>query len=302
MNLKRKSVLFVGCGQIGTGLTAILSVERFDFYGLCRAPHKLPHCIRGFQGDYATPGGLDVLKGLRPDMIVVMFKPQSQSVEGYESGFAHAAKRLVKVLDGYTPEATIMVSSTRVFGEADGGWVDEFSPLSTNDPRALAIIEAEQRLLEIGNTTVVRFGGLYGNPDSVRLDRIASGSIAPSWPIRYSNRLHRADSLGFLAHLMEQSADGVTLEPCYIGVDNEPAPMHVVEEWLAEEMGVAYSETAPINHAVSHRRCNNELLKRSGYQLMYPHYRAGYSAVLAARGERRAALDAALSAPRDSRR
>lgn len=227
-----------------------------------------------------------MIRGLRPDMVVAIFKPQSPSVHGYVAGFAHAAKNLVDVLGGYTPEATFMVSSTRVFGEANGGWVDEDSPLSTNDPRALAIIEAELRLLEIGNTTVLRYGGLYGNPVSKRLDRIARGSIAPSWPIRYSNRLHRADSLGFLAHLMELRAAGATLEPCYIGVDDEPAPVHVVEEWIAEEMGVPYSETAPVDHLASHRRCSNALLKRSGYRLMYPHYRAGYSAVLAARQER----------------
>lgn len=260
----------------------MLSIDRFDFYGVCRSPERLPDCVRGFQADYTQLGSLDFLADLAPDYVIAVFKPQSFSVEGYRLGFAAAAENLRRGLGNHVPEGLLMVSSTRVFAEQRGRWVDEDSPLSSSDQQALAIIDAEQRLGELENCSIVRFGGLYGNPASPRLERIAKGEIVPSWPIRYTNRLHRADSLGFLAYLIELRSSGQTLEPCYIAVDDEPAPQHTVEEWLADELGVLTSEVAKPGTG-GHRRCSNALLKRSGYTLMYPNFRAGYQAVLAAR-------------------
>lgn len=175
-----------------------------------------------------------------------------------------------------------MVSSTRVFAEREGGWVDETSDLEREDPRAQAIIEAERALLDSGHTAcVVRFGGIYGAPGGRLLARIRRGELCAPEPVRYTNRIHRQDCGGFLAHLLLAMASGASLEPVYIGVDDDPAPRFEVETWLAREMGIAAGQgvTAPDSRG-GHKRCRNWLLHASGYRLLYPDYRSGYRAVL----------------------
>ena len=71
----------------------------------------------------------------------------------------------------------------------------------------------------------------------------------------------------------------------YNGVDNEPAPTHQVEAWIADAMDVSPaadgSDIPPLMS--SHKRCRNQLLCSSGYELRYPNYRVGYSHVLGMR-------------------
>ena len=55
----------------------------------------------------------------------------------------------------------IYISSTSVYAEAEGGWVDEGSPLARHDERSMALVEAERSALRVGGS-VLRCGGIYG--------------------------------------------------------------------------------------------------------------------------------------------
>jgi len=55
----------------------------------------------------------------------------------------------------------IYISSTSVYAEADGGWVDEDSPIARHDERSMAMVEAERSALGVGGS-VLRCGGIYG--------------------------------------------------------------------------------------------------------------------------------------------
>ena len=55
----------------------------------------------------------------------------------------------------------IYISSTSVYAEAEGGWVNEDSPLAKHDERAMALVEAERSALRMGGS-VLRCGGIYG--------------------------------------------------------------------------------------------------------------------------------------------
>lgn len=253
-----------------------------------RDPSRLPAGFAGYAGDYTQTGSLDFIAGLRPDYVVAIFNPTDRSVEGYCRGFTGAMRNLLKGLGAHRPEAIIMTSSTRVFAEQEGGWVDERSALSQTDPRAEAIIEAERTLLESGHRAcVIRFAGIYGSPGGRLLARLRRGELGPALPLRYSNRIHRSDCAGFIAHLLEGVDAGTELAPVYIGVDDLPAPQYEVESWLLAEMAVKAAPVAPAltdDRPAGHKRCSNRLLRASGYRLTYPDYRSGYRAVLALEG------------------
>ena len=287
--MKRRSVLIVGCGDLGLRAGAQLSQLGASITGVRRNIDRLPATFLGRAANYTRSGSLSFAADLQPDYVLAIFNPADRSVAGYKAGFQHAMDNLLSGLGEHRPRHIIMSSSTRVFAESSGGWVDEHSAVTSEDPWAVAIIAAEQQLLNsVHAASVVRFAGIYGIPGGRLLSRIRRGELCPPEPVSYTNRMHREDCAGFLVHLLQLAEAGKALEPVYIGADNEPAPRFEVESWLASEMGLDHqsaewaSPSTPTQHnSAGHKRCRNTALRNSGYQLMYPDYRSGYGALLA---------------------
>jgi nucleoside-diphosphate-sugar epimerase len=281
--MKRQALLIVGCGDLGLRVGTTLRAEGWAVHGVRRNIDALPAGFTAHRADYSTPGGLQQLRGLRPDTVLATFNPVDRSLAGYRSGFVEGARNLLDALGDHRPARVLFSSSTRVFAESRGAWVEESSPLSRDDERALAIIEAEQLIRDSGHAaSVVRFAGIYGHTGGHLLARIARGELSPAVPGRWSNRIHREDCAGFLCHLLRAAITGEALAPVYIGVDDRPTLQHEVERWLAGEMGVDVGEeTADFRggDAVG-KRCRNLLLHASGYLLRFPDFRSGYRAVL----------------------
>lgn len=286
--MKSSSVLIVGCGDLGNRTADQLIDKNWQVTGVRRTLEKLVPGVAGVRADYTQAGSLAFAEALAPDFVLATFNPFDRSEAGYIKGFSVAMENLLLGLGGHRPRHIIMSSSTRVFAEREGGWVDEYSELSTQDPWAQAIITAEQRLLESGhNASVVRFAGIYGIPGGRLLSRVRRGELCPRQPLSYTNRIHREDCGGFLAHLLQAAAQEQTLEPVYIGVDDCPAPRYEVESWIAAKMGVKVppdmdqgGEQPTQHNRAGHRRCRNDALRASGYVLRYPSYKEGYGALL----------------------
>lgn len=280
--MKTNSVLIVGCGDLGVRVAALLPSDRWRVTGLRRDISALPAGIEGLAADYTVPGALDFIERLAPDYVLAIFNPTQRSVEGYQAGFAAAMRGLLAGLGEHRPRHILACSSTRVLAEQQGGWVDEDSPLAVDEPLAAALIDMEQALLASGHSaSVVRFAGIYGASGGRLVNRVARGELCSAEPVRYSNRIHREDCAGFLAHLLRMADGGQTPRPVYIGVDNEPAPQYEVEQWLARELGVeAQAVVASQGNSRANKRCRNDLLRATGYRLRFPDYRSGYGAVL----------------------
>lgn len=283
--MKLDSVLWVGCGDIGVRTGRSLLAAGWRVAAVRRDVSTLPPGFEPYATDYTRPGSLAFAAELRPDFVVTTFNPANPSEAGYREGFAGAMLNLLQGLGGHRPRYVLMASSTRVFAEREGGWVDEDSPLATDDPRAQAIIDAENLLRDSGlHGSVIRFAGIYGAPGSRLVSRVARGGICPPEPVSYTNRIHREDCAGFIEHLLLRARAGETLLPVYIGVDDAPVPRHEVESWLARELGVpggaAQRDTEDHSRA-GHKRCRNRALHASGYRLRHPDYRSGYGALLA---------------------
>jgi nucleoside-diphosphate-sugar epimerase len=281
--MSNPSLLIVGCGDLGQRVARILGQHDWLITGVRRAPSAVSTDFPYQAADYSNPGSLDFAQSLRPDFVLATFTPSTPDIEGYRRGFTAATKNLLAGLGEHRVRRLIMISSTRVYAEDAGGRVDEAGELSCQDERAGAIIDAERQLLGSDQlVTIVRFAGIYGDPTGRLISRVARGQISAAQPVRYTNRIHRDDCAGFLAHLFTQSSDNQPLSAVYNGVDDEPAPAHDVQAWLALKMGVELSassgqlqETAPVG-----KQCSNALLHSTGYKLHYPDYRAGYRQIL----------------------
>ena len=141
--MTKKRLLIVGCGDLGLRLARSLRPALWQVSGSRRQPPEAETSIDWIQADHCEPGALDVIAKLQPDYVLATFTPTDRDVPGYRQGFGFAAKNLTQALAGQPVSRIIMASSTRVYAERKGEWVDETSPLATDDERASAIIDAE---------------------------------------------------------------------------------------------------------------------------------------------------------------
>ena len=278
-------VLIAGCGYVGAALGAALDRESHAVFGLRRRAASLPWGVRPIEADLAIPSSL---RELPPQLDFVFFlaAPGGRDDALYRGLYVEGLRNLLAALveQKQRPKRVFLASSTSVYGQKDGEWVDEGSPTEPASFPGRRLLESEA-LLAAGPFpgTVVRFGGIYGPRRTSLVERLRSGRVVyQAEPPRYTNRIHRDDCAGALRHLMQLAEP----EALYVGVDCEPAPEAAVYAWLAGVLGGpppragSPDETADPERG-GNKRCRNARLLASGYAFRYPSFREGYAAVLA---------------------
>ena len=277
------NILIVGCGSIGLQLAEVLTAQGHYVMGLKRTPSALVLAnIDYIAADIASE---DQLKELSTHFDVVYFivSPDGRNPESYQAVYGQGINNLVGHFKAVNANPQwVFVSSTSVYGQTQGEWVDEDSVAEPENVTSQFIRQAEQQLTDLSpQNIVVRFSGIYG-PGREYLIRMArQGSEVQQEPPYYTNRIHQRDCVGVLTYLLEQSLAGVPLEQFYLASDNDPAPMYEVISWLAEQMSCkpptvkVFDSMAQLN-----KRCNNQRLKDLGYEFIYPDYKSGYGELI----------------------
>jgi nucleoside-diphosphate-sugar epimerase len=279
------NILIAGCGYVGSALARV-RVERGDnVFGLRRTPIDLPSGVVAIAADLAVPRSLADLPG-RLDVVIYAASPGGRDDAYYRTAYVEGLRNLLAALSAQDqhPRRIVFVSSTGVYGQTRGEWVDETSPTEPTHFSGRRLLEAEALLRASAHPSVVlRLGGIYGPRRTRLIEDVRQGraAIARGGP-HYTNRIHRDDCVGALDHLIELADPA----PCYLGVDSDPEEEAVVLRWLAGVLGASPPREASRDEPRGARRsgskrCRNALLVSSGYSFKYPSYREGYIAVLA---------------------
>jgi nucleoside-diphosphate-sugar epimerase len=227
----------------------------------------------------------DQLDTVAPDYVVVTPTPQSYDPAGYQAGFAVVAKTLASQKWIAQCRRVIWVSSTRVYRESEGGWVDEHSPLNLDEAQAGSMIAGEAAIRRAATATIIRPAGVYGDPEGMLMRRVQAGEGGATDAL-YGNRIHREDLSRLIAHCLERDHAGQSVPPTMVGADHDQAPTHEIEDWLADQIGVTLNRPSDPSPPRAHRRCRNSLLERIGFTLSYPTWCEGYRAALDALAQR----------------
>lgn len=276
-----KRVLIAGCGYVGSRLAELL-VDDGRVWGLKRQPSGLPAGVEPVAADVTDPETLDGLPdGL--DAVVYAVAPGGRSETAYRAAYVDGLGNVLDAVDAAV--RLVLVSSTGVYGQTDGRWVDEETPEEPADGTAEAIVAGEAVARERGEPGIVlRLGGIYGPGRTRTIHRVVSGDAPCLAPDLYGNRVHRDDAAGALRHLLRLSDPA----PLYLGVDREPAPLREVYAWIAHETGtvdpcadVARDQWRTEGRRGTNKRCSSRRLVGSGYEFAYPTYREGYAPLIA---------------------
>ena len=205
------------------------------------------------------------------------------SEERYQAAYVTGVTNLLAALQGQsTLRRLVFVSSTSVYGEHHGDWVDETTPADGKGFAADRLRQGEALIwASQWPATVLRLAGIYGPGRTRLIDSLRRGE-AHCTPGIYSNRIHRDDCARALAHILELAQPAAL----YLGVDDLPVELCEVMHWLAGQLGVAGPEQVSAAErqsirAAANKRCSNGLLKASGFSLRYPDYQSGYRLLLA---------------------
>lgn len=273
-------VLIAGCGDVGNRLANMLAANGHEVWGLRRKVFHLPEEVNPVRADLEKP---ETLKNLprHLDMVFFTAAAQGRSEDHYRACYVQGLANLLGALKqlGENPKRIFFTSSTGVYGQNNGEWVDENTLTAPDSYTGGVILEAERILNESHYpTTIVRFGGIYGPGRTRLLNMAASNEPVNASAIRYTNRIHSDDCAAVLLHLM-----GVPdPQSLYVAVDDEPSPHHEVMFWLKSRMGksVPGKEKAEDGAQAVGKRCSNERLKKSGFVFRYSSYREGYAELL----------------------
>jgi len=278
-----KTLMIAGCGDVGSRLGQQLNAAGWTVFGLRRGVAQLPAGIRPVAGDLQADACPAAWPSEPLDYLVYCAAATEHDEAGYRAAYVDGLRRVLAWLaqQGQRPKRLLFVSSSGVYGQQQGEWVDETSAAHAEGYSGRVMREAEQVALASGlPATVVRLTGIYGPGREWLLGQVRQGYRVASEPPLYGNRIHADDAAGLLAYLLQAAARGVALEDCYIGVDDQPAPLHEVVAWLREQLGVSHWSAESTVRRAGSKRCSNARARALGWQPQYPSYREGYSAIL----------------------
>ena len=277
------SVLVVGTGYVGSALVLRLRAAGARVIALSRQPRASMAGEHILTGDVLNPASLTPINASL-QYVIYLVSPDEGSDQAYRAAYVDGLRNVLwcQALGQSSLRRVLFASSTAVYAQCDGSWVDERSPTEPTSFQGQRLLEAERLLGESGLPyTTVRFAGIYGPGRQRLLTSVLEGTAVVSRAASWTNRIHRDDCAGLLMHLMRLDRP----EPVYLGVDSEPAEMRVVLEWLAgatQSRPPSVDEAAESRRRGGNKRCSNRRVLDAGYRYSYPSFREGYGELIRA--------------------
>ena len=185
------------------------------------------------------------------------------------------------------------LSTTGVYGDRGGGWVDETAQLLPTGERGRRRVAAEQGWLRLWHDRgvpvhIFRLAGIYG-PGRSAFDALRAGTAKRiDKPGQVFSRIHVEDLATVLVASIGQPRSGAVYNVC----DDDAAPPEALVAHAATLLGVPQPPLVPLEDAGlspmarsfydDNKRVSNRLIKTElGVSLRYPDFRAGLAAILA---------------------
>ena len=271
-------ILLAGCGDLGERVAQRLRAHGDEVWALRRQPPAHGgHGIHWLRGDLTDPASLRELPaGIT--RLVYLPAPATRDKAAYRAIFVDGLRYLLDALDRRKLARVLFVSSSAVYGEHDGDWVDEATPTDPPGFNGAVLLEAEQWLAEQSlPSTVLRLAGLYGPGRLQLIERLRAGQLrVPRETPHWANRIHVDDAAAAVAHLLQLKSP----QPLYLGVDDTPMPLDELYDFLAALIDAPLPAEGAAPAGVGSKRLRNARLRASGWAPQWPDAREGYAALL----------------------
>lgn len=278
MKIAPKSVLIVGCGYIGLPLARLFSTNGWQVVGLTGSEESAAR----LSSESFPVIGLDVttsLDRLRPrafETVVHCASSGRRGIQVYEALFLRATRNLLSSL---AVNHFMFVSSTSVYGQIDGSWVDENSMTEPFRETGVILRSAEEIVLE-QNGTVTRLAGIYGPDRCVPLRKLLDQTaIIEGEGERLMNLIHRDDAVSALFFLAEKGLRGI-----YNINDDEPVSQLDWFRYVCKQLDRPLPPFGPRDttrkRGWTSKRVSNQKLRQAGWPPRFKTFREGLGQLL----------------------
>lgn len=280
------SIFIVGCGYLGERVASKISLAGIETHALTRQLERAESFERrgwhSHLGDWLQP---DSLRDL-PQVDTLLIAVTHRAVEGIPAEQTHTLGlgHLIEKLPGPLPRI-VYISTTGVYSQDDGAWVNEESRCQPSRPGGIAALGAEKWLFQhFGpeRVTILRMAGLYG-PDRIpNAERTRLKALAQTHGDSYLNLIHIEDAAGYCVEALQKKHP----QFCYLVADGTPVARSEYYRFLLEFLEIPPDEaesapatTSPPRRAESNKRVDVSRLRRDfAYDCLYTDFREGIRA------------------------
>jgi nucleoside-diphosphate-sugar epimerase len=269
-------ILIAGCGYVGQAAGDLFHAAGWEVEGWTaseKSAAKLsvkpyPIC----QVDISKPDQVTERAGTF-DAVIHCASSRGGAATDYRQIYLNGARNL---LDRFREAKMLFTSSTSVYAQRDGSWVNEESETKPAHETGLIMLETEELIIERGGT-VARLAGIYGPGRSALLSKFLAGTaIIDPQSDRFVNQVHRDDIVSAISLLLTRKAQGIQI---YNVVDDQPMPQTDCYRWLAKRLN---RPLPPIGKSTGQRKrgdsnkcVSNEKLHCLGWIPQYPTFAEG---------------------------
>jgi nucleoside-diphosphate-sugar epimerase len=270
--------LIIGCGYLGQRVAARWTAAGRAVAALTR---RNVDTLRNLGvapvvGDILDPASLRGLPAAETVLYALgMDRTSGRSMrEVYCDGLRHVLDTLP------APRRFVYVSSTGVYGQTDGSWVDESSPTEPTEESGHIVLEAERLLREkLPAAVVLRFAGIYGPDRLLRRPAVLKGEALVGDAQKWLNLIHVEDGASAVLAAEAHGSPGQT----YNVADDEPVSRRDFYTLLAELLRAPPARFEPRDEPGANRRVSNRKARfRLNWSPHFPHFRAGLPAAVRA--------------------
>lgn len=273
------TLLSLGHGYTSSALAARLVPLGWTVIGTCRDPAR---------ADILRAAGVEPLllpADLSPALARVSHVLAAAAPDAQGDPFLRMAGAALRAAH---PRWVGYLSTTAVYGDHQGAWVDEATPINPQSLRARQRVQAEAAWLATGLPVhIFRLAGIYG-PGRGPFEKVRDGSARRIIkPGQVFSRIHVADIAETLLASIRRPNPGAIYNVC----DDDPAPAEDVLSHAAHLLGLPEPPAIPYDEAemtplarsfyAESKRVRNDRIKTElGVNLRYPDYRAGLAELL----------------------
>ena len=237
-----------------------------EVISISRTVRDLPVGIRSVAADLISGEGLTKLPH-QADALVFCVAPDERSAEAYRHLYVDGLQRLLMQCQ---LKRVVFVSSTAVYAQDAGEWIDEQSLALAETFNGKILREAEKLCDQHEQGIALRFTGIYGPGRQWMLRRAQAGE---NGRCHWTNRIHVEDGVAAIVQVLGLESPN----KLYCVNDDCPAVESEVLAWLRDQS----TKIATLNDFESTgRRVRNDSLRATGWQPKYASYRDGYRQLL----------------------
>jgi nucleoside-diphosphate-sugar epimerase len=265
--------VIAGLGYTGLAVARVFRAAGWEVLGLTHSAESAERLAEDFPTvacDISQRSAVRQLGSTLRDSDAVIHCASSGrgGAEQYRAVYLEGCRHLLEELQ---PRRFVFTSSTSVYAQTDGGWVNEMNAAAPSRETGRILRETEDLVLT-RDGIVARLAGIYGPGRSVLLRKFFSGeAVIEGDGQRMINQVHRDDIATALRTLVEAARSDI-----YNVSDDQPIAQGELYRWLAEKFSLPLPPHGPIDtnrkRGWTNKRVSNANLRMLDWEPRWPSF------------------------------